>query len=96
MNKDKFKKHTMFSPGGKRVTADTYAEHLALEKDGYGHSPARHCGCGKNSSLKLKDACYNKVVSRYGKKNSAYRSGAIATCRKVGVSNWGEGKKKKK
>ena len=43
-----------------------------------------------------KDACYNKVVSRYGPKTSAYRSGAMAKCRKVGVSNWGEGGKKKK
>ena len=43
-----------------------------------------------------KDACYHKVVSRYGPKTSAYRSGAMAKCRKVGVSNWGEGGKKKK
>tara|TARA_R110002020_G_scaffold17225_5_gene60792 strand:- start:1149 stop:1328 length:180 start_codon:yes stop_codon:yes gene_type:complete len=43
-----------------------------------------------------KDACYNKVVRRYGPKTSAYRSGAMAKCRKVGVSNWGEGGKKKK
>jgi len=44
----------------------------------------------------VKDACYHKVVSRYGPKTSAYRSGAMAKCRKVGVSNWGEGSKKKK
>ena len=44
----------------------------------------------------VKDACYHKVVSRYGPKTSAYRSGAMAKCRKVGVSNWGEGGKKKK
>tara|TARA_R100000951_G_scaffold50882_2_gene42940 strand:+ start:1103 stop:1288 length:186 start_codon:yes stop_codon:yes gene_type:complete len=42
-----------------------------------------------------KDACYNKVVSRYGPKTSAYRSGAMAKCRKVGVSNWGNKSKKK-
>ncbi len=41
----------------------------------------------------LKDACYNKVVSRYGPKNSAYRSGAMAKCRKVGAANWGNSKK---
>ena len=44
----------------------------------------------------VKDACYHKVVSRYGPKTSAYRSGAMAKCRKVGVANWGEGGKKKK
>ena len=43
-----------------------------------------------------KDACYHKVVSRYGPKTSAYRSGAMAKCRKVGAANWGEGGKKKK
>jgi hypothetical protein len=41
-----------------------------------------------------KDACYNKVVSRYGPKTSAYRSGAMAKCRKVGAANWGNSKKK--
>jgi hypothetical protein len=43
-----------------------------------------------------KDACYYKVARRYGPKTSAYRSGAMAKCRKVGVANWGEGGKKKK
>ena len=43
-----------------------------------------------------KDACYHKVVSRYGLKTSAYRSGAMAKCRKVGVANWGNKSKKKK
>ena len=41
-----------------------------------------------------KDACYHKVVSRYGPKTSAYRSGAMAKCRKVGAANWGNKSKK--
>lgn len=41
-----------------------------------------------------KDACYNKVKSRYKVFPSAYASGAIAKCRKVGASNWGNSKKK--
>jgi len=49
----------------------------------------------KGGKTSKKDACYYKVVSRYGPKTSAYRSGAIAKCRKVGVKNWGEGGKKK-
>ena len=41
-----------------------------------------------------KDACYHKVVARYGPKTSAYRSGAMAKCRKVGAANWGNKSKK--
>jgi hypothetical protein len=41
-----------------------------------------------------KDACYKKVVARYGPKTSAYRSGAMAKCRKMGAANWGNSKKK--
>ena len=41
-----------------------------------------------------KDACYRKVKARYKVFPSAYASGAIAKCRKVGASNWGNSKKK--
>ena len=37
-----------------------------------------------------KDACYHKVKSRYSVWPSAYASGALVKCRKVGASNWGE------
>jgi hypothetical protein len=36
-----------------------------------------------------KDACYHKVKSRYKVWPSAYASGALVKCRKVGASNWG-------
>jgi len=36
-----------------------------------------------------KDACYHKVKSRYKVWPSAYASGALVQCRKVGASNWG-------
>ena len=36
-----------------------------------------------------KDACYYKVKARYKVFPSAYASGAIAKCRKVGAKNWG-------
>ena len=42
-----------------------------------------------------KDACYRKVKARYKVFPSAYASGAIAKCRKVGASNWGNKSKKK-
>ena len=41
-----------------------------------------------------KDACYNKVKSRYKVWPSAYASGALVKCRKVGASNWGNKSKK--
>ena len=41
-----------------------------------------------------KDACYRKVKARYKVFPSAYASGAIAKCRKVGAKNWGNSKKK--
>ena len=36
-----------------------------------------------------KDACYRKVKSRYSVWPSAYASGALVKCRKVGAKNWG-------
>lgn len=43
-----------------------------------------------------KDACYRKVKSRYKVWPSAYASGALVQCRKVGAANWGNKSKKKK
>ena len=42
-----------------------------------------------------KDACYRKVKARYRVFPSAYASGAIAKCTKVGAANYGTGGKKK-
>ena len=41
-----------------------------------------------------KDACYYKVKSRYSVWPSAYASGALVKCRKVGAKNWGNKTKK--
>ena len=41
------------------------------------------------SPAQKKDACYSKVKSRYKKWPSAYASGALVKCRKVGAANWG-------
>ena len=52
----------------------------------------------KKTSTK-KDACYHKVKRRYTKNGgtwpSAYASGALVKCRKVGAKNWGNKSKKK-
>ena len=49
----------------------------------------------KKKSSGKKDACYHKVKSRYKVWPSAYASGALVKCRKVGAKNWGTGGKKK-
>jgi hypothetical protein len=41
-----------------------------------------------------KDACYKKVKARYSVWPSAYASGALVKCRKVGAANWGNKSKK--
>ena len=53
-------------------------------------------GSVKDLNMSKKDACYSKVKSRYKVFPSAYASGAIAKCRKVGAKNWGNSSIKKK
>ena len=48
----------------------------------------------KKKSSGKKDACYHKVKARYKVWPSAYASGALVKCRKVGAKNWGKSKKK--
>ena len=50
----------------------------------------------KKKKKKKQDACYHKVKSRYKVWPSAYASGALVKCRKVGAKNWGNKSKKKK
>ena len=50
----------------------------------------------KKAKAKVKrDACYHKVKRRYKVWPSAYASGALVKCRKVGAKNWGNKSKKK-
>ena len=49
----------------------------------------------KKAKKKAKrDACYHKVKRRYKVWPSAYPSGALTKCRKVGAANWGNKSKK--
>jgi len=48
-------------------------------------------GIGKK---KAADACTRKVKARYTVWPSAYASGALVKCRKVGAANWGNKGKK--
>lgn len=43
----------------------------------------------------VKDACYHKVKKANKVWPSAYASGQLVKCRKVGASNWGKSKNKK-
>jgi len=66
--------------------------------DGYERVPNKREGeqgsCRKQGSVNeeesKKDACYHKVKSRYDVWPSAYASGALVKCRKVGAKNWGK------
>ena len=51
----------------------------------------------KAKPKKANVACAKKVKARYKVWPSAYASGAVAKCRKVGAKNWGNksGRKKK-
>ena len=51
-------------------------------------------GRKKKKSKGKKDACYHKVRARYDVWPSAYASGALVKCRKVGAKNWGNKSKK--
>jgi hypothetical protein len=61
---------------------DTAADYLN-SKEMSEESDAKGKGSG------TKDACYHKVKSRYSVWPSAYASGALVKCRKVGAANWG-------
>ncbi len=61
------------------------AKKIGLQGLGAKGNKGYHVG----SPAKKKDACYSKVKSRYKKWPSAYASGALVKCRKVGAANWG-------
>ena len=61
------------------------AKKIGLQGLGAKGNKGYHVG----SPAKKKDACYSKVKSRYTKWPSAYASGALVKCRKVGAANWG-------
>ena len=63
------------------------------EKKGKKTKAAKKKKSKKKKKAKKKDACYHKVRSRYDVWPSAYASGALVKCRKVGAKNWGNSKK---
>ena len=68
---------------GVKTGANTYTPSGTME----GFIPEAKDKKGKGSGTQ--DACYHKVKSRYSVWPSAYASGALVKCRKVGAANWG-------
>ena len=56
----------------------------------------QHTECAESAEhiYEKKDACYHKVKACYDVWPSAYASGALVKCRKVGAANWGNKSKK--
>ena len=80
---------------------DSYEEAVAelkyCLKQGVAEGKCPKCGgpaFSEEHIAEAKDACYHKVKSRYKVWPSAYASGALVKCRKVGASNWGNKSKK--
>ena len=64
------------------------------EKKGKKRKAAKKKRRKKKKKKKAKrDACYHKVRARYDVWPSAYASGALVKCRKVGAANWGNSTK---
>jgi hypothetical protein len=85
MSKDKFDKLlTFFRPKHGKMEKSIYEDEEMITEEQFDEAAGE------------KDACYHKVKSRYKVWPSAYASGALVKCRKVGASNWGTGGKKKK
>jgi pterin-4a-carbinolamine dehydratase len=81
------------------IAIDTYAEEKGIEQTSTSGNFGMHEDQGLteaqfDEAAGEKDACYHKVKSRYKVWPSAYASGALVKCRKVGAKNWGNSKKK--
>ena len=109
-SEDDFEPHYMYKGDKKEYKAKWSAkekDHKKLAKQGYDHddpetkkieeqAPHTHpiTEAEFDEAAGEKDACYHKVKSRYKVWPSAYASGALAKCRKVGAKNWGNKSKK--
>ena len=86
---DKLKKIKDYKSNADKVFGRKPIEKAHYEPEGETIEEADKKGKGSGS----KDACYHKVKSRYSVWPSAYASGALVKCRKVGAANWGNSKK---
>ena len=67
----------------------SYQKFMGTDKKTNNESFVNEAKDKKGKGSGTKDACYHKVKSRYSVWPSAYASGALVKCRKVGAANWG-------
>ena len=73
---------------------EDYSEILSEAEDLLDEKKRKKRKKKKKKKKGKKDACYHKVRARYDVWPSAYASGALVKCRKVGAANWGNKSKK--
>ena len=88
VTKDEFKKRVDDKTTNQLVEPGTQKDSYDPEGETIKEADKKGKGSG------TKDACYHKVKSRYSVWPSAYASGALVKCRKVGAANWGNSSKK--
>jgi hypothetical protein len=74
---------------------DALLDEKKKKKQQKGKKRASKVAARKKKKKAKRDACYHKVRARYDVWPSAYASGALVKCRKVGAKNWGNKSKKK-
>jgi len=85
----------VFGTSGGKNTINKKEYQDQIQKNSYEpESETIEEGDKKGKGSGSKDACYHKVKSRYSVWPSAYASGALVKCRKVGAANWGNSSKK--
>ena len=85
------------NPNRKGKAKMVHQEEAGCKNCDCGKTKKEGCGCDchmQKEAAGEKDACYKKVKSRYSVWPSAYASGALVKCRKVGAKNWGNKTKK--
>ena len=85
--KDRKDKGSMEKPKSKPQDTGMYNQPNKADKDKEGEQLTEE---QFDEAAGEKDACYHKVKSRYKVWPSAYASGALVKCRKVGAKNWGK------
>jgi len=102
-DKDKPAKLHYTEKGSKAKSDNIGKTKVGKHPEGYGETSSTKVRSGKLPTKtkdrkfhygEEKDACYHKVKSRYKVWPSAYASGALVKCRKVGADSWGNKTKK--
>jgi hypothetical protein len=95
--KHEFKKNPFWKKDVGQVRREIMGTNVPKSKESSYPSSVSKANTRKEEFLDVseeKDACYSKVKSRYKVWPSAYASGALVKCRKVGAKNWGNKTKK--